>query len=100
VRHCTQYTSEQFDRYSAKNIRRSLGKTEICYDNAVSESSFATFKKELIHTQQWPDLKSLRKERVDWVKNYYNTIRRHSTLGCLTSKESELGFGNINQLAA
>src|SRR5665811_676767 len=80
--------------------RRSLGKTGICYDNAVSESFFATYKKELIHTRPWPDLKSLREETVDWIKNYYNPIRRHSTLGYLTPREYELGFRNINQLAA
>jgi transposase InsO family protein len=40
-----------FDEYCTKNnIRRSLGRTGICYDNAVSESFFATYKKELIHT--------------------------------------------------
>ena len=97
----TQYTSAQFDRYCTKNnIRRSLGKTGICYDNAVSESFFATYKKELIHTRPWPDLKSLIEETADWISNYYNPIRRHSTLDYLTPREYELGFRNINQLAA
>ena len=97
----TQYTSGQFDRYCTKNnIRRSLGKTGICYDNAVSESFFATYKKELIHTRPWPDLKSLLEVTVEWIMNYYNTVRRHSTLGYLTPSEYELGFRNINDLAA
>jgi putative transposase len=97
----TQYTSGEFATYCKKNhIRRSLGKTGICYDNAVSESTFATYKKELIHTRPWPDLKSLRKETIDWIDNYFNTIRRHSTLDYLTPREYELGFRDINQLAA
>jgi putative transposase len=97
----TQYTSSEFARYCTKHkIRRSLGKTGICYDNAVSESFFASYKKELIHTRPWPDLKSLVEESVDWIKNYYNAIRRHSTLGYLTPQEYELGYRNINQLAA
>lgn len=97
----TQYTSKEFDEYCRKNnIRRSLGKTGICYDNAVSESTFATYKKELIHTRPWPNLKTLRRETIDWIDNYFNTIRRHSTLGYLTPKEYELGFRDINQLAA
>ena len=51
----SQYTSAAFDAYCKKNgIRRSLGRTGICYDNAVSESFFATYKKELIHTRPWP----------------------------------------------
>jgi transposase InsO family protein len=55
-----QYTSSVFDAYCTKNnIRRSLGRTGICYDNAVSESFFATCKKELIHTRPWPTIPTL-----------------------------------------
>jgi putative transposase len=97
----TQYTSGEFAEYCRKNnILRSLGKTGICYDNAVSESTFATYKKELIHTRPWPDLKTLRKQTIDWIDNYFNTIRRHSTLNYLTPREYELGFRDISQLAA
>src|ERR1039457_2937152 len=79
--HCTE-----------NNIRRSLGRTGICYDNAVSESFFATYKKELIHTRPWPTLASLERETSDWLSNYYNRVRRHSTLGYLTPEEYELGY--------
>ncbi len=97
----TQYTSGEFARYCRNTkITRSLGKTGICYDNAVSESFFATFKKELIHTRPWPDLQRLRTATVDWIENYYNTIRRHSTLGYLTPQEYELGYKSIYELAA
>jgi len=51
----TQYTSKDFARFcERRKIRRSLGRTGICYDNAVAESFFATYKKELIHTRPWP----------------------------------------------
>jgi putative transposase len=97
----TQYTSAEFDRYCRKHkIRRSLGRTGICYDNAVSESTFATYKKELIHTRPWPDLATLKTMTADWIENYFNTVRRHSTLGYLTPQEYELGFREIKQLAA
>ena len=96
-----QYTSSTFAAYCKKNnIRRSLGRTGICYDNAVSESFFATYKKELIHTRPWPDIKSLVSATSDWIDNYFNTIRRHSTLGYLTPQEYELGYREISQLAA
>jgi putative transposase len=96
-----QYTSSVFDEYCAKNdIRRSLGRTGICYDNAVSESFFATYKKELIHTRPWPTIAMLERETRDWICNYYNTIRRHSTLGYLTPLEYELGYRELSQLAA
>ena len=97
----TQYTSGVFDTYCTENnIRRSLGRTGTCYDNAVSESFFATYKKELIHTRPWPSIKYLTTHTADWIENYYNTLRRHSTLGYLTPKEYELGYRDINQLAA
>jgi transposase InsO family protein len=96
-----QYTSSVFDSYCKENdIRRSLGRTGICYDNAVSESFFATCKKELIHTRPWPTLAALEKETRDWITGYYNTIRRHSTLGYLTPMEYELGYRQLSQLAA
>ena len=96
-----QYTSSVFDEYCTQNnIRRSLGRTGICYDNAVSESFFATYKKELIHTRPWPTLANLEKETADWIGNYYNPVRRHSTLGYLTPREYELGYRQLSQLAA
>lgn len=96
-----QYTSGDFAKYCKKHkIRRSLGRTGICYDNAVSESFFATYKKELIHTRPWPTIADLTKKTRDWIENYYNTIRRHSTLGYLTPREYELGYRRISQLAA
>jgi putative transposase len=96
-----QYTSKEFAKYCKDhNIRRSLGRTGICYDNAVSESFFATYKKELIHTRPWPTITDLKNHTQDWIDNYYNTIRRHSTLGYLTPREYELGYREISQLAA
>ena len=56
----TQYTSQEFDEYCRDNhIRRSLGRTGVCWDNAVAESFFATYKKELIHTRPWPNIDQL-----------------------------------------
>lgn len=97
----TQYTSEEFAKYCKKRrIRRSLGRTGICYDNAVAESFFATYKKELIHTRPWPDLATLKKATFSWIEEYYNRTRRHSTLGYLTPAEYDLGLRHINQIAA
>ena len=97
----TQYTSHILATYCRdNNIRRSLGRTGICYDNAVAESFFASYKKELIHTRPWPDIKHLRKATFDWIETYYNRQRRHSTLGYLTPEEYELGYRDINQIAA
>jgi putative transposase len=54
----------------------------------------------LIHTKPWPTLKRLRRETFLWIETYYNTHRRHSSIGYLTPVEYELGFRNITELAA
>jgi putative transposase len=47
-----QYTSKEFADLSAINgVRRAMGRRATCYDNAVAESLFATYKKELIYTR-------------------------------------------------
>jgi transposase InsO family protein len=100
----SQYTSHDMVKFcKANNIRRSMGRTGVCYDNSVAESFFATYKKELVHTRPWPDLASVRTATFDWVETYYNRTRRHSTLGYLTPEEYELGYrtlGQIHELAA
>lgn len=97
----SQYTSKEFDKFCRKHkVRRSLGRTGICFDNAVAESFFATYKKELIHTRPWPSLKDLKKATFTWIEEYYNRARRHSTLGYLTPAEYELGYRHINELTA
>ncbi|WP_440717514.1 IS3 family transposase, partial [Gordonia oryzae] len=97
----TQYTSKEFDAFCRKNkVRRSLGRTGICYDNAVSESFFASFKKELIHTKPWPTIERVKSEAFDWIETYYNRKRRHSTLNYLTPVEYELGYRSPAELSA
>ena len=97
----SQYASHAFDEYcTSREVRRSMGRTGICYDNAVAESFFATYKKELIHTRPWPDLAAVKRETFNWIETYYNTARRHSTLGYLTPVEYELGYRNITEIAA
>lgn len=97
----TQYTSQEMAEYCRRNnLRRSMGRTGVCYDNAVAESFFATYKKELVHTKPWPTLKRLRRETFLWVEGYYNTRRRHSGLGYLTPRECELGYNSIHDIAA
>lgn len=95
----TQYTSEQFAKYCKKNkIRRSLGRTGICYDNAVAESFFATYKKELIHTQPWKGVTHLARSTFNWIATYYNRKRRHSPLHYLTPAEWEIGLRSVHEV--
>jgi transposase InsO family protein len=96
-----QYTSKEFAEFCTNNgVRRSMGRRATCYDNAISESFFATYKKELIHTRPWNDLTDIKQHTFLWIEGHYNRHRRHSTLNYLTPHEYELGYRQLTDLAA
>jgi transposase InsO family protein len=85
-----QYTSYEFRDFCRGNgVRPSVGRTGVCYDNAVAESFFATLKKEVIHLHPWPTLALLRTAVFEYIESYYNRRRRHSTIGYDTPIECE-----------
>jgi transposase InsO family protein len=95
----TQYTSDQFVKFCKNNnITRSMGRTGVCFDNAVAESFFATYKKELIFTKPWTSIRQLRRETFEWIEEYYNRKRRHSALGYLTPHEYMLGYRSLGEI--
>ena len=70
-------------------IAVSMGSKGCAYDNAVAESLFATLKKELVHRRSWPTRRELISEVFEFVEGFYNTTRRHSTLGYLSPAQFE-----------
>jgi transposase InsO family protein len=80
-----QYTSAQHARLAAAHgVRLSVGRRGQCWDNAVAESFFSTIKTELLHRQPWPTRTAARQAIFEYVEGWYNTRRRHSTLGYLS----------------
>ena len=87
-----QYVSLGFGQAARDaGIARSMGSRGDCWDNAVSESFFATLKKELVHRRSWPTREELRREIFDYIEIFYNATRRHSTLGML----SPIRYGEV-----
>ena len=96
-----QFTSAEFAKYCTDhNIRRSVGRTGDCFDNAVAESFFATYKTELIHTRPWVSLSTLRKETFTWIEQYYNRQRRPSHLAYLTQADWDKCHRTLPGIAA
>jgi transposase InsO family protein len=85
----TQYTSAEFDAFTAKNcIRRSRGRTGVCWDNAAAESFFATLKNEMYYRQTFATRARARFAVAEYIEVFYNRRRLHSTLGYRTPFEA------------
>ncbi|GAA0440319.1 hypothetical protein Aca07nite_47760 [Actinoplanes capillaceus] len=52
-----------------------------------------TIKTELIHRQAWPTRKAAHQAVFEYIEGWYNTRRRHSTLGYLSPAAYEGGTG-------
>ena len=59
-------------------MRQSVGRTGICFDNAVAEAFFATLKAE-IGTKIWATRADARADVFLYIEAYYNQRRLHST---------------------
>lgn len=78
----TQYASAQIADYATKNrIRRSMGRTGVCWDNALAESFFSTYKTEFFQRHEFTSNSQLISSTSWWIENVYNRTRRHSALG-------------------
>ncbi|HEX8767698.1 MAG TPA: IS3 family transposase [Jatrophihabitans sp.] len=87
-----QYTSTQFAAAAAElGVRLSVGRAGQCWDNAVGESFFATIKTELLEDGLWPTHAAARTAIFEYIEGWYNTRRRHSTLGYLSPTAYEAG---------
>ena len=96
----SNYTSAEYAKtLSDLNMRQSVGRTGICYDNAMAESFFAALKTERVHRTQYPTREHARRDIARYIELHYNVKRLHSALGYKTPKEVHDEFQN-RQLAA
>jgi putative transposase len=60
-----------------------------CWDNAPMESFFASLKKELVHDADFATRAEARAALVEYIEVFYNSKRRHSSLGYVSPAEYE-----------
>ena len=60
-----------------------------CWDNAVPESFFGTFKTELAHRSAWSTRPAARVDVLEYIEVFYYRYRRHWYLGYLSPAECE-----------
>lgn len=82
--HGVQYRSRRFRKFCRKNaIRQSMGSNFECWDNAVAESFFSKLKGERLDWVRFATRAAASHEVADYIR-YFNTTRRHQTLGYAT----------------
>ena len=59
-----------------------------CWDNACSESLFASLKQERVHRRRFATRRQAKDEIIGWLA-WYNSQRLHSTLGYISPVEYE-----------
>lgn len=75
-----QYTSETFQKLLMRHgVTQSFSNSGRPMDNAVSETFFATFKKEEAYRRDYSSLADFRKSVDEYIR-FYNEVRPHQTL--------------------
>ena len=96
----SNYTSAEFAAVLSRlGIRQSVGRTGICFDNALAESFNAALKVERVHRTVYPTRQKAREDIARYIEIRYNYKRLHSALGYRTPQEVHNEYLN-RQLAA
>ena len=88
----TQYTSNDYLDYClAHQLRPSVGRTGVCWDNAVAESFWESLKRECIQDRVFATRADARRAIFRWI-NWYNTTRLHTSLNSIPPIEWEQNY--------
>jgi len=84
----SNYTSAEFaEALKQLGIRQSVGRTGICYDNALAESFNGALKVERVHRMVYATRQEAREDVARYIELRYNRKRLHSALGYRTPQE-------------
>jgi putative transposase len=84
----SNYMSAEFDRrLRGYKVRRSVGRTGVCWDNAMAESFFGALKNEWLNRMVFATRAKARSAVVRYIEGFYNRHRLHSAIGYRTPLE-------------
>ena len=96
----SNYTSAEFAAaLDQLGIRQSVGRTGICFDNALAESFNAALKVERVHRTVYPTRKRAMEDIARYIEIRYNRKRLHSTLGYRTPQEAHDDYLSLQAAA-
>lgn len=85
----SQYTSNDYLEFCAGHgLRPSVGRTGVCWDNAVAESFWESLKRECVQGRTFATRAEARRAIFRWI-NWYNTHRLHTSLDSIPPIEWE-----------
>lgn len=96
-----QYTSSQLaDVAEDVDVRLSVGRTGVCWDNAQQESFWSTLKTEYYNRHTFATRAEAITAVSSWIENVYNRRRRHSALGHISPVAFEHRLTTVAREAA
>jgi transposase InsO family protein len=76
------YTAYDFTSLCDRlGIVQSMGRTGSCFDNAAAESLFSSLEHEVLSRHHFKTRREAQETIVEWVVDFYNCRRRHSSCG-------------------
>lgn len=86
----SQYASEEHRQLLAKHgLTASMSRKGNCWDNAVMERFFLNLKMERVWQRRYANHLEAVHDITDYIVNFYNARRLHSTLGYLSPNDFE-----------
>lgn len=86
----TQYTSSHFQQLlREQGITCSMSRAGEVWDNSAMESFFSSMKTERTARKVYRSREQARADVFDYIERFYNSMRRHSTLGYVSPVQFE-----------
>jgi transposase InsO family protein len=96
----SQYTSHDYQKMLTNyRIIPSMSRKANCWDNAVSESFWATLKRELTDGVIWQNKTELETALFEYIEVYYNRKRIHSSIDYKTPVEYDTAYTSVPKAA-
>ena len=94
------YTSADYRALvNGLGMRSSMGRTGVCWDNAMAESFFSALKNERVYRTVYATKEQARRDVIAYIEGFYNTRRRHSAIGYQRPDELHYSYQQPSQAA-